>query len=105
MNNFTQNQFVFLGQNLIVKQNVGLKLSIKELEELIETHKLIAWIETNVCILDLWDRDNKKIMNVEFESLLNAYGTFGIENDGLSLLIFYCFVFVDKLPTRTLDDL
>ncbi len=44
-------------------------------------------------------------MNVEFESLLNAYGTFGIENDGLSLLIFYCFVFVDKLSTIALDDL
>lgn len=44
-------------------------------------------------------------MNVEFESLLNAYGTFDIENNGLSLLIFYCFVFVVKLPTITLDDL
>ena len=44
-------------------------------------------------------------MNVEFESLLNAYGTFGIENDGWSLLIFYCFVFVDNLLIRTLDYL
>ena len=44
-------------------------------------------------------------MNVEFESLLNAYGTFDIENNGLSLLIFYCFVFVDNLPTRTIEDL
>lgn len=105
MKEFTKKQFILLGQKIAVNQDAGLKLSVEELEKLINTHKLISWIETNVCILDLWDRDNKKIMNVEFESLLNAYGTFGIENDGLSLLIFYCFVFVDKLPTRTLDDL
>lgn len=105
MKEFTKKQFILLGQKIAVNQDAGLKLSVEELEKLINTHKLISWIETNVCILDLWDRDNKKIMNVEFESLLNAYGTLGIENNGLSLLIFYCFVFVDKLPTRTLDDL
>ena len=104
MKEFTKTQFVSLGQKIAVKQDAGLKLSIEELEKLINTHKLISWIETNVCIVDLWDSDNKKIMNVEFESLLNSYGTFGFKNDGLSLLIFYCFVFVDRLPTRTLDD-
>ena len=105
MKEFTKTQFVSLGQKIAVKQDVGLKLSIEELEKLINTHKLISWIETNVCIVDLWDSDNKKIMNIEFESLLNSYGTFGIKNEGLSLLIFYCFVFVNMLPTRTLDDL
>ena len=105
MKEFTKKQFILLGQKIVVNQDAGLKLSVEELEKLINTHKLISWIETNVCILDLWDRDNKKIMNVEFESLLNAYGTFGIENNGLSLLIFYCFVFVDNLPTRTIEDL
>ena len=105
MKNFTKNHFILLGQKLAMKQDAGLNLSIEELEELIKTHKLITWIETNVCVMDLWDSDNKKIMNVEFESLLNSYGTFGIKNDGLSLLIFYCFVFVDMLPTITLDDL
>ena len=81
------------------------KIICWRIRKVIDTYKLIIWIEANVCILDLWDRDNKKIMNVEFESLLNAYGTFDIENNGLSLLIFYCFVFVDNLPTRIIEDL
>lgn len=101
---FTEEQFVYLGLRIANKQDKGLHISVDELTELIENNKLLPWIELNICSLDFWDTDARRIMDVEFWSIANCYD-FGIENDGLARLSAYCFAFTANLPTRTLADL
>ena len=101
---FTQSQFSYIGERIAYQQDKGLRLSVDELTNLVEGRKLIPWIELNVCSVDFWDDDAKKVMEVEFESIFNCY-TFGIETDGLARLMAYCFSFMDNLPTRSIEDL
>ena len=101
---FTEEQFVYLGLRIANKQDKGLRLSVRELKNLIESESLIHWIETNICNIDFWNIDEKKVMEVEFWSINNCYD-FGIETDGMARLIAYCFAFKENLPTRTIEDL
>ena len=104
MAKFTAEQFVYLGLRITNKQDKGLRLSVTELRTLIEGGKLIPWIETNICSLDFWDTDARRVMEVEFWSIYDCYD-FGIDNDGMARLIAYCFAFINNLPTRTVADL
>lgn len=101
---FTEKQFAYLGLSIANKQDKGLRLSITELRTLIEEGKLIPWIELNICSLDFWDNDARRVMEVEFFSIANCED-FGIETDGMARLIAYCFAFINNLPTRTVADL
>lgn len=101
---FEQWHFVYIGQHIANKQDKGLHISVDELTELIENNKLLPWIELNICSLDFWDTDARRVMDVEFWSIANCYD-FGIENDGLARLSAYCFAFAKDLPSRTLADL
>ena len=65
---------------------------------------LVSWIEKNVCVVDFWNDDMKRVMDVEFDSLANCKD-FGIQKDGTALLIAFCFAFAQNLPTRTIHDL
>ncbi len=101
---FTTSQFCYIGTQIAIKQDKGLHISVDELTELIDNNKLLPWIELNICSLDFWDTDARRVMDVEFWSIANCYD-FGIENDGLARLSAYCFAFTANLPTRTLADL
>lgn len=104
MTKFEQWHFVYIGQHIANRQDKGLHISVNELTELIENNKLLPWIELNICSLDFWDTDARRVMDVEFWSIANCYD-FGIENDGLARLSAYCFAFTKDLPSRTLADL
>ena len=101
---FTEKQFAYLGLSIANKQDKGLRLSVTELRTLIKGGKLIPWIELNICSLDFWDNDARRVMEVEFFSIANCED-FGIETDGMARLIAYCFAFINNLPTRTVADL
>ncbi len=64
------------------------------------------WLKStkNVCVVDFWNDDMKRVMDVEFDSLANCKD-FGIQKDGTALLIAFCFAFAQNLPTRTIHDL
>lgn len=96
--------FSYIGKHAACKQDKGLSISTDELINLIEKDKLIPWIESNICVIDFWDDDAKKVMNAEFRAITDCHD-FGIENDGISLLIAYCFAFIDNLPSRIIEDL
>ena len=70
---FSEEQFVYLGLRIANKQDKGLRLSVAELKELVEGEKLIPWIELNICSLDFWDNDARRVMEVEFWSIYNCY--------------------------------
>lgn len=61
-------------------------------------------LKKNVCVVDFWNDDMKRVMDVEFDSLANCED-FGIQKDGIALLIAFCFAFAQNLPTRTIHDL
>lgn len=101
---FTSSQFSHIGQRIAYKQDKNLSLTVDELLGLVKERKLLPWIELNICSLDFWDGEARQIMEVELEVL--AYDEFfGIENNGLSLLMAYCYYYMENLPTRTLEDL
>lgn len=104
MTEFKEWHFSHIGTHLAYKQDKGLRISVSELLNLIESNNLIQWIETNVCGIDFWDVEAKYVMNEEFSSIANCYD-YGIENDGIARLIAYCFAFVNNLPSRTIKDL
>lgn len=104
MTTFKTSDFSFIGRNLACKQDKGLHLDAAKLEELISNKKLLPWIELNICALDFWDNDARRIMDEEFASMANCYD-FSINNDGMAMLIAYCFAFIDNLPSRTMADL
>lgn len=104
MNRFETWHFSYIGKHAAYKQDGGLSIKVDELLDLIEKGKLIPWIELNICSLDFWDNDAKRVMEIEFFSIANCEN-FGIETDGMARLIAYCFAFIDNLPTRTVADL
>lgn len=104
MTEFKTWHFSYIGRYAAYKQDKGLKISTNEISDLIESNKLIPWIEFNICHLDFWDNDAKRVMNEEFAAIENCHD-FDLNNDGLSLLMTYCFIFIDRLPSRTIEDL
>ena len=104
MTEFKTLHFSYIGKNAAYKQDKGLRISVDELLDLIEGNKLLPWIELNICSLDFWDNDARRVMDVEFISIANCYDL-GIDGDGVALLIAYCFAFIDNLPSRTVEDL
>lgn len=104
MTTFTTSQFNYIGKCVAYKADQGLQISVDELLDLIERNKLVTWIEENICSLDFWDSDARRVMDVEFTSIASCYD-FGIESDGMARLIAYCFAFIDNLPSRTIEDL
>lgn len=101
---FKISHFTFIGRQATYKQDKGLQISVKELVRLIEDGKILPWIEQNICSLDFWDKEAKQVMVEEFRSLENC-DDFGIENDGMSLFISYCFIFINHLPSRKKEDI
>lgn len=104
MTTFTTSQFNHIGKCVAYKADQGIQISVDELLDLIERNKLVTWIEENICSLDFWNDDAKRVMDVEFSSIANCYD-FCIENNGMALLIAYCFAFIDCLPSRTVKDI
>jgi hypothetical protein len=104
MTTFTTSQFNYIGKCVAYKADQGLQISVDELLDLIERNKLVTWIEENICSLNFWDSDARRVMDVEFTSIASCYD-FGIESDGMARLIAYCFAFIDNLPSRTIEDL
>lgn len=104
MKEFQTWHFSYIGRHTAYKQDKGLQISVSELLDLIEEQKLISWIELNICNLDFWDDETKRVMNEEFCSIANCYD-FGIDTDGLARLTSYCFAFIDNLPSRSIEDL
>ena len=104
MSNFTTSQFNYIGKCVAYKEDQGVQISVDELLDLIERNKLVTWIEQNICSLDFWDNDARRVMDVEFSSIANCYD-FSIENNGMSLLIAFCFAFIDCLPSITVKDI
>lgn len=104
MTTFTTSQFNYIGKCVAYKADQGLQISVDELLDLIERNKLVTWIEENICSLDFWDSDARRVMDVEFTSIASCYD-FGLESDGMARLIAYCFAFIDNLPSRTIEDL
>ncbi|OUN60615.1 hypothetical protein [Alistipes sp. An66] len=104
MNEFTTSQFCYIGMHLANKQDNGLHISADEITQMAQEHTLVSWIEKNVCVVDFWNDDMKRVMDVEFDSLANCED-FGIQKDGIALLIAFCFAFAQNLPTRTIHDL
>lgn len=93
MTTFTTSQFNHIGKCVAYKADQGIQISVDELLDLIERNKLVTWIEENICSLDFWNDDAKRVMDVEFSSIANCYD-FCIENNGMALLIAYCFAFI-----------
>ena len=104
MTEFKTWHFSYIGRNATNKQDKGLRISVDELRDLIEGNKLLPWIELNICSLDFWDSDARRVMDVEFTSIASCYD-FGIESDGMARLIAYCFAFIDNLTSRTIEDI
>lgn len=96
--------FSYIGKRAADKQDKGLKITADELSNLIKDEKLLSWIELNICSLDFWDSDARRVMNEEFAAINNCYD-FKINDDGMALLMAYCFIFIDHLPSRTIEDL
>lgn len=104
MTTFTTSQFNYIGKCVAYKADQGIQISVDELLDLIERNKLVTWIEENICSLDFWDSDARRVMDVEFTSIASCYD-FGIESDGMARLIAYCLAFIDNLPSRTIEDI
>lgn len=100
--------FCMLGFELNGLVDKGEYLSFEDLYKMAEEETLIDWLEKK-CQRDFhWDSDDKKIMSAEFFSLVNATDAernFRITNNGISLLVAYCFKFIQNPPSRTIEDI
>lgn len=98
--NFTSNQFAFIIKNALIYIDKGQNIiSVEEVENIIESKKLLPWIEFNICSLDFWDNSQRQIMEENFYLLLRTED-FGIKNNGVLLLIQFCNIFSINLPTK-----
>lgn len=101
---FTIHQFCYIGMHLAIKQDKGLCISADEVTQMAIDHNLVLWIERNVCAVDFWNDDMKRVVDAEFSALVDCED-FGIQQDGIALLMVLCLVFTKNLPTRTIHDL
>ena len=96
--------YTLLGFQLARLADKGLKVSAKEILDLCYNHTLIMWLESKGVDFSLWSNEDKEIMNEEFDALASTED-FGIENDGIILLMAFCYEFIGNPPTRTVEDL
>lgn len=97
-----------LGLELNSLIDMGKSVPVDEIVDKCEDYSLIAWLNENTPkTISLWDRETKIIMAEEFASIANAVNyenKFSIYNNGIALLIAYCFVFIQNPPTRNVSD-
>lgn len=100
--------FTMLGLELNSLIDMGKSVPVDEIVDKCEDYSLIAWLNENTPkTISLWDRETKIIMAEEFASIANAVNyenKFSIYNNGIALLIAYCFVFIQNPPTRNVSD-
>ncbi len=105
--NFQPRCFCTLGFHINALVDKGESFSVSDILNKAENKTLIPWLEKKID-MSLWDNEDKKIMSVEFESLANVIDPerkMGVSNNGLCLLVAFCFEFIQNPPTRTLKDL
>lgn len=100
--------FTMLGYELNSLIDQGQSLTLDKMLEMCEDYTVIGWLNNNVPnALSLWDDDTKIIMAEEFASMANAVDCerkMLVTNNGICLLVAYCFAFIDNPPSRNLED-
>lgn len=97
--------FCTLGFQINALVDKGESCSVSEILKMAEGGTLIGWLEEKID-MSLWDDEDKIIMSVELASLSNctATGDFGINNNGLSMLVAFCFEFIQNKPSRNIKN-
>ncbi|MEG1563034.1 MAG: hypothetical protein RR365_04820 [Bacteroides sp.] len=94
--------FVYLGVHLNSLLDKGETWNIADILFKAEQETLVSWLETQ---LDMspFDTDDKRVLSEEFASLANAVDAekkMGVSQNGICLLIAYCFELIQNKPTR-----
>ena len=99
--------FALLARELNTLLDEGKSISVKDTMNMCHDNTIIGWLEKNTPrSMSFWDDETKTIMSVEFESLANCIlpEELGVSNNGISLLLSFCLVFIMTPPTRTIED-
>lgn len=97
-----------LGYELNHLIDQGKSTTLDEMIDMCDNYSIIGWLNNNVPnAMSLWDDETKIILAEEFASIATAVDSerkMLVSNNGICLLIAFCFAFIDCHPTRCLDD-
>ena len=83
-------------------------ISKKEVHQMCDDYSIMEWLSKNAArTIGLWDDETKIVMAEEFCSISNSCDDEGellVHNNGLSLLVAYCFEFIQTPPSRKRSD-
>ncbi len=100
--------FSLLGFEINSLIDNGESLPKDEVHKMCDDYSIIEWLSNKgFASMTSWDDETKIIMAEEFCALSNVSddeGKFLIQNNGLCLLVAYCFEFIKNPPSRDRKD-
>lgn len=102
--NFQPGIFSLLGLEVNSLLDKGESLSIDEVHKMCDDYSIIEWLSNKgFQTMGFWDDETKIIMAEEFRAIsccVDEERKLLIHNNGLALIVAYCFEFIQNPPSR-----